>query len=98
MKDDPVVQDLISFFNGIRTEVSGLQKPPSTGELVGAAALLRAWPRSNGALPDLKFFTQRSKFWLVQSNDKEMPRSRVGSNGEQRAKVTADSVALSAML
>lgn len=54
MKGDAIVPDLIALFNGIRTEVSGLQKPPSTGELVGAAALLRAWPRSNGAIPDLK--------------------------------------------
>ena len=54
MKDDPVVKDLIAAFNGIRADVAGLQKPPSTGELVGAAALLRAWPRRKGAPPDLK--------------------------------------------
>jgi hypothetical protein len=54
MSGDPAVKELISVFNGIRTELTGLQKPPSTGELVGAAALLRAWPRRSGAAVDLK--------------------------------------------
>ncbi|WGD48657.1 AAA family ATPase [Bradyrhizobium sp. CB1650] len=54
MKDDPAVTELIAVFNGIRKDVTGLQKPPSTAELVGAAALLRAWPRRNGGPVDLK--------------------------------------------
>jgi MoxR-like ATPase len=48
---DSSIEDLIEIFKEIRERLPELQKPPSTGELVGAAALLRAWPRSNGAAP-----------------------------------------------
>jgi MoxR-like ATPase len=54
MQGDPAVAELIKVFNGIRADLSGLQKPPSTAELVGAAALLRAWPRQDGDPVDLK--------------------------------------------
>jgi hypothetical protein len=53
MQGDPAVAELIKIFNGIRADLSGLQKPPSTAELVGAAALLRAWPRPDGDPVDL---------------------------------------------
>lgn len=52
-KNDKAVAELIDIFNEIRTKLT-LQKPPSTAELVGAAALLRAWPRRNGGAADMK--------------------------------------------
>jgi MoxR-like ATPase len=54
MAGDPAVAELVKVFNGIRADLSGLQKPPSTAELVGAAALLRAWPRQDGNPVDLR--------------------------------------------
>ncbi|MBR0775276.1 AAA family ATPase [Bradyrhizobium diazoefficiens] len=54
MAGDPAVAELIKVFNGIRADLTGLQKPPSTAELIGAAALLRAWPRQDGNPVDLK--------------------------------------------
>jgi MoxR-like ATPase len=53
LKDDPALPLIVSLFLHIRGELAGLQKPPSAGELVAAAALLRAWPRTSGT-PDMR--------------------------------------------
>jgi MoxR-like ATPase len=54
LQGDPALPLVVSLFQDIRRNLAGLQKVPSTGELVGAAALLRAWPRQDRQAPDIR--------------------------------------------